>query len=114
MKTLYDASGTPVIVGRELGRGAEGAVFELPSEPDVVAKVYLAPVSQDKQTKLSAMPAMVTPAITSVAAWPLRTLHADRRSGAIVGFVMPSVSSWPNIHSLYSPAERKRRFPEVR
>jgi len=114
MTTLYDANGAPVIVGRELGRGGEGAVFELPSEPEIVAKVYHEAVSQDKQAKLAAMSTMVTPAITGVAAWPLRTLHADRRGGPVVGFVMPSVSSWPNIHCLYSPVERKRRFPEVR
>jgi DNA-binding helix-hairpin-helix protein with protein kinase domain len=113
MATLFDAAGTAVVTGREIGRGGEGAVFEIPNSPDQVAKVYHAAVSKEKQTKLATMSAIASPEMARVAAWPLRTIHSSR-GGSVVGFVMPSVSSWPDIHCLYSPVERKRRFPEVR
>jgi len=52
---LTDSSGRPVTLGTELGRGGEGAVFEVREHPGSVAKVYLSPPSRDTAAKLAAM-----------------------------------------------------------
>ncbi len=40
MKQLYDGEGRPITLTRELGRGGEGAVWEIAESPTLVAKVY--------------------------------------------------------------------------
>ncbi len=42
-------------LGKVLGRGGEGAVYELPASRDRVAKIYHQPVSADKAAKIEAM-----------------------------------------------------------
>jgi DNA-binding helix-hairpin-helix protein with protein kinase domain len=39
----FDPSGAPVHLGKELGRGGEGAVYEINGRPDFVAKIYFKP-----------------------------------------------------------------------
>src|SRR5213080_3507699 len=51
-------------------------------------------------------------ALTSIAAWPIGTLHKTS-SGPLVGFLMPKVSGYRPIHELYSPAQRKFCFPKA-
>ena len=52
---VFDAKGNPIKLGRQLGRGGEGAVFDAPSEPDYVAKIYHAAVPSDKAEKIQGM-----------------------------------------------------------
>lgn len=111
-RTLFTSRGTPVEVGRELGKGGEGSVFELPAIFGQVAKLYHAAPNLKKQAKLTYMASAVDQKLLDYAAWPQETLHASR-SGSVVGFLMPKVTSRDPIHMLYSPAHRKQERPKA-
>lgn len=98
-------------LGRELGRGGEGAVFEIRGQPDLVAKLYSKPISSSKQQKLVALIQRGGAKLSKAAAWPLSTIDTPRRG--TVGFVMPNLSSFRPLHLLYSPTSRKQQFPDA-
>ena len=106
---LLDARGNPIALGKELGRGGEGAVFDVVGQPDAVAKVYLKAPSAQHAAKLSAMAGMATPPLLKIAAWPTGTLHDP--SGPIAGFVMPKVGGHEPVFKLYGPKLRMQQFP---
>jgi DNA-binding helix-hairpin-helix protein with protein kinase domain len=97
--------------GRELGRGGEGAVFELADRADCVAKIYHSPPDPQKANKLVAMASGCTERLASIAAWPLETIHEP--SGRVVGFVMRKVTRHKDIHVLYGPKTRLREYPDA-
>ncbi|MGE3424782.1 MAG: hypothetical protein AB7N24_22255 [Dehalococcoidia bacterium] len=57
------------------------------------------------------MATAASPALLSIAAWPIDLL-TDKR-GAVRGFVMPRVVARRDIHELYSPKSRAEAFPEA-
>lgn len=109
--TLQDNLGAPVTIGAQLGRGGEGAVFEVRGNPQLVAKIYHQPPASDKAQKLSAMVQTHTPQLGQLAAWPMRTLHAGR-GAAPVGFLMPRISQGFDLHKVYAPRDRLRALPD--
>ncbi len=108
--TLY-SSRTRIQLGRKLGEGGEGAIFEIPARTDWIAKVYSKQPDAQKVQKLLEMPALVTESLRKIAAWPLDLLM--NRHNAVCGFVMPKISGRKDIHELYSPKSRTLSFPEV-
>jgi DNA-binding helix-hairpin-helix protein with protein kinase domain len=108
---LLDGQRHPITLGKELGRGGEGAVFEVMGQPDAVAKVYLKPPSTERAEKLSAMSGMATPPLLKIAAWPTGTLHDP--SGRVAGFTMPKVGGHEPAFKLYLPKLRLREFPSA-
>ncbi len=112
-KDLFFADGRPCSLGRRLGTGGEGAVFELqPLGQNVVVKVYHRPLKPDKQKKLISMARECDDALKQVAAWPVAGLHYGR-GGPVCGFLMPKVSGYEPIHKLYGPTHRKQVFPKA-
>lgn len=109
---LYDRSGKPVALGREIARGGEGAVVEVTHSPEFVAKIYHTTVDKDKGAKLATMARLATADLVLVAAWPTNTLH-EVPGGEVVGILMPRVTGYREIHQLYSPAQRKLHFPRA-
>ncbi|EJN10127.1 helix-hairpin-helix domain-containing protein [Herbaspirillum sp. YR522] len=112
VKTLYTSRGAPVPVGRELGKGGEASVYELPSLPDQVAKVYHEAPDNQKQEKLRFMSSAADDELTSYVAWPQGTLHSSQ-NGPVVGFLMPKVVNKEPIHMFYSPAHRRQAHPKA-
>jgi len=108
---LYNAEGHKIPVGRQLGRGGEGTVYEVVGS-SLVAKIYHQPVGRDKAEKLAGMAKEVAPDLLEVSAWPVSTLHRTP-GGPLTGFVMPKVTGYSEIHHLYSPAHRKVAFPKA-
>lgn len=104
------SDGSQVRLGRELGRGGEGAVHEI-TGTQLVAKVYARPPTATKIEKLRAMTRRNTPALLRIAAWPVDLLedHASR----VCGFLMPRVAGRHDVHQLYSPKSRRREFPHA-
>jgi DNA-binding helix-hairpin-helix protein with protein kinase domain len=98
-------------LGNKLGEGGEGAIYEIPSKPDCVAKVYLKQPDSQKIQKLLAMPALLSEPIKKIAAWPLDLL-LDQQN-IVRGFVMPKIAARKDIHELYSPKSRSIAFPEA-
>lgn len=109
---LFDQANRAITLSNRLGIGGEGSVFEIASDPNVVAKVYHKPASKENNAKLKAMVALANPSLLKVAAWPTMILR-DRPGGSTVGLVMPKVKNAKEIHTLYSPAHRKMQFPHA-
>jgi DNA-binding helix-hairpin-helix protein with protein kinase domain len=107
----FDPLGAPVHLGKELGRGGEGAVYEINGRPDSVAKIYLKPKPSGNDEKLAAMAAMADPKLLSLAAWPTSTLHGP--SGSTLGFVMPKIAGHSPVFKLYGPKLRLQEFPKA-
>lgn len=98
-------------LGQELGRGGEGTAFAIDGQRDRVAKIYAVPPDQRKIQKLAAMAETASPALLSIAAWPIDLLTDTK--GDVRGFVMPRVVARRDIHELYSPKSRAEAFPEA-
>ncbi len=113
-KTFVTSAGAAIQIGRELGKGGEGAVYEVPANHHVVAKLYNTHHTPDalKQAKLRFMATTADKELLSYAAWPQETLHKTR-NGPVVGFLMPKVSGRAPIHMLYSPAHRRQDYPQA-
>lgn len=111
-RTLYTAKGTPLNIGRELGKGGEGSVFEVPSLGGQVAKLYHKAPDSKKQAKLSFMASTADALLLNYVAWPQDTLHSSR-GGPVIGFLMPKVSGKDPIHMVYSPAHRRQDYPKA-
>lgn len=107
-----DQHGRNITLGKKIGTGGEGAVYEIVGVADFVAKIYHQPATQEKAAKLAAMAQLATPEILKFAAWPKATLHPNR-SGSTYGLILPRIKESHEIHELYSPAHRKTRFPRA-
>ena len=101
----------PVQLGRQLGKGGEGAVFEILGSPDRVAKIYLREASPERSAKLLAMQMLRTPALDALTAWPIEVLKLP--NGRVGGFVMANLRDSKDIHALYSPRSRVAEFPKA-
>ena len=111
-KTLFSSSGEVVQLGRELGRGGEGAVFELVPDSFFVAKVYLKPLDNKKQDKLRYMPTLKSERLNKYVAWPHAAL-TDGKAGPVVGYLMPKVAKHSPVQMWYSPARRRQDHPKA-
>ena len=103
-------AGNPIRLGREIAKGHEGAVHELPSMPGLVAKIYHSAPSPVRARKLQAMAAMPAAARPAGAAWPVAVVLDGAR---IAGFVMPRFENRRELHAVCAPAERKKTFPQA-
>ena len=110
-RQLVTQNGESVSIGAEIGRGGEGAVYQIQSQSNQVLKLYHSPVKREKAIKLAAMVRLQNSMLRSFSAWPEKTVH-HTQGGPTVGLVMPKVGDTTEIHELYSPAQRKSRFPD--
>jgi len=111
MKLFLGNTGRELEIGQLIGRGGEGSVYEVRHSPGRAVKIYAKPLDQLRVEKLSVMPALASPELLAVAAWPEQEVYNDR--GSIVGFVMPRFISAKDIHELYSPKSRLALFPSA-
>lgn len=113
-KTYVTGTGKAIEIGRELGKGGEGAVYEVPTNHHWAAKLYDARHQPDasKQAKLRYMATITDVELLRYTAWPQDTLHKTA-NGPVVGFLMPKVSGRAPIHMLYNPAHRRQDYPEA-
>lgn len=108
-----DQQGQPVRLGKELGRGGQGAVYEISGQAGTVAKIYLKRPDPVDVLKLVALSQVSTPQLLSVSAWPQVILRDP--TGQIQGFVMPLVSDteYHELHNLYRITSRRQAFPQA-
>ncbi len=111
MPKYYDSQGQSYVLTDQIGRGGEGTVFFCPNDLALVAKIYHAPVDDEKAEKLRWMAENKNDQLLKVAAWIVDTLH-DQPNGKTVGFLMPNVKA-KEIHELYSLKSRRVHFPEA-
>ena len=104
-------------LGKELGAGGEGSVYDIRNKPDLVAKIYHPERrTSDVIKKLDLM--IQYPPRTEdeysghlYVAWP-RSLIYDSADNAI-GFVMPKVNKKNVLFDYYNPSLRKRNAQQV-
>ncbi|MBD2676247.1 MULTISPECIES: tetratricopeptide repeat protein [Nostoc] len=98
-----------------LGRGGEACVYAVPSDNNLVAKIYHKPSSAHAE-KLQAMlanpPENPTASLGHISiAWPEDLLHAADGSNGILGFLMPRIQGMRPIIDFYNPRTRRQHCP---
>src|SRR5215468_9425674 len=101
-----------VRLGRRIGIGAEGAVYEIKDRGDLAAKIYHEPPPPEKAEKLVVLSALGNESLYNLLAWPVDVLR-DSSGGAVVGFMMKRISGAEEVHALHSPKSRLQKFPEA-
>jgi len=113
LKPFLDSSGSRILLGKKIGSGGEGDVYELlNSHKDLVAKIYHKPLEAQKQEKLLLMARGCNDELKAISAWPTDVLHA-REGGPVVGFLMPKIADYEPVHKVYGPTHRKETFPHA-
>jgi DNA-binding helix-hairpin-helix protein with protein kinase domain len=113
LKPFFDSAGTRIHLGKKIGSGGEGDVYEiLPAHTNVVAKIYHKPLEAQKQEKIRIMARGCNDELKSISAWPTDVLHA-REGGPVVGFLMPKILDYEPVHKVYGPIHRKEHFPHA-
>ncbi|MFN6514452.1 MAG: tetratricopeptide repeat protein [Nostoc sp. CreGUA01] len=98
-----------------LGRGGEACVYTVPSDANLVAKIYHKPSSAHAE-KLQAMlanpPENPTASLGHISiAWPEELLYAADGSNGILGFLMPRIQGMRPIIDFYNPRTRRQHCP---
>src|SRR5262245_11936698 len=110
---IFHTSQSEIVrLGWRIGTGAEGEVYEIQDNSDLVAKVYHEPPPQEKAEKLVVLSRLGNERLFNLSAWPVSTLR-DAPDGEVVGFVMKKISQAEEVHALHSPKSRLQKFPEA-
>ncbi len=110
---IFHTSQSDIVrLGRRIGIGAEGEVYEIQDNSDLVAKVYHEPPPPEKAEKLVVLSRLGNERLFNLSAWPVSTLR-DAPDGEVVGFVMKKISQAEEVHALHSPKSRLQKFPEA-
>jgi DNA-binding helix-hairpin-helix protein with protein kinase domain len=96
---------------KELGKGGEGAVYEVDGQPDLVAKIYFTEPDAHKSSKILAMVNAQNERLLKLAAWPIGSAHLQ--SGKLIGFLMHKLENYKPLFELYSPKLRMQTFPKA-
>src|SRR5215813_6130078 len=99
-------------LGRRIGIGAEGKVYEIQDRSDLVAKIYHEPPPPEKAEKLVALSRLGNERLFNLSAWPVDVLR-DAPNGSVAGFIMKKISQAEEVHALHSPKSRLQKFPDA-
>src|SRR5215471_15782708 len=109
-RIFHTAQSDIVRLGRLIGTGAEGEVYEIQDNSDLVAKVYHEPPQPEKAEKLVILSRLGNERLFNLSAWPVSTLR-NAPDGEVAGFVMKKVREAEEVHTLHSPRSRLQKFP---
>ena len=107
----------PITLGRELGAGGEGAVFDIRDQPDVVVKIYHPERRTSNVFKKLELMIQYPPRAEDehsghlYVAWPKHLIY-DSADNAI-GFAMPKVNKKNSLFDYYNPSRRKKNAQHV-
>jgi DNA-binding helix-hairpin-helix protein with protein kinase domain len=98
-----------------LGRGGEACIYAVPSDGNLVAKVYHKPTvahAHKLQAMLANPPENPTANLGHISiAWPQDLILAADGSDRIVGFLMPRIRGMRPIIDFYNPRTRREHCP---
>lgn len=98
-----------------LGRGGEACIYAVPSDGNLVAKVYHKPTEQHGRKLLAMLanpPENPTASLGHISiAWPYEPLKAVDGSDRIVGFLMPRIRGMRPAIDFYNPRTRREHCP---
>jgi len=110
---MIDSQGRPVRLGRELGRGGEGSVFEVEGAENLAAKIYhRTPLEGEHVEKLETMVSLWSERLETVSAWPRSLLYKAQNRHAC-GFLLPRIVAARQLHELYGSSNRRQHFPDA-
>jgi DNA-binding helix-hairpin-helix protein with protein kinase domain len=109
VKYRYSAGGT-LTLGKKLGEGGEGAVYQTLERPELVTKIYAKPPTRLHLAKLEAMITAADPTLRSVSAWPVGVVYGGAQPA---GFTMPRLVAQYPLHDLLGPKRRQAIFPSA-
>ncbi|MCA9231950.1 MAG: hypothetical protein KDA57_14980 [Planctomycetales bacterium] len=110
---MIDSEGRPVRIGREIGRGGEGSVFEVEGASNLAAKVYhKLPLASDQVEKLETMVACWSEELELISAWPRSLLYKAAGKG-VCGFLLPKIVDARQLHELYGFTNRRLHYPDA-
>ncbi|MBF2066709.1 MAG: tetratricopeptide repeat protein [Calothrix sp. C42_A2020_038] len=98
-----------------LGRGGEACIYTVPTDAELVAKVYHKP-TEEHHSKLSVMlaypPENPTACLGHISiAWPQELIYSGDGSNRIIGFLMPRIRGMRPIIDFYNPRTRRQHCP---
>src|SRR5581483_5361105 len=92
MEQLFHTSQAgQICLGRRIGGGGEGKVYEIHGSDDLVAKIYHEPPPVEKAEKLVALARLGTERLFRLSAWPVDVLR-DKPGGQVTGFVIGDIN----------------------
>ena len=110
---MIDSNGQPVRLGKEIGRGGEGSVFEVEGLENVAAKIYhQTPLEEEHVEKLETMVSRWSEKLEMISAWP-RSLLYKAQGNKACGFLLPKIVNARQLHELYGSSNRRQHFPEA-
>jgi DNA-binding helix-hairpin-helix protein with protein kinase domain len=104
-----DRNGNVINIGRKLGKGGEGTVYEVQGKPGMVLKIYHK-YDEERSKKITLMTKLKNETLLKYTAWPTETVKDER--GKVIGFLMPAAKG-KEVHILYSPKNRLNEFEHV-
>lgn len=107
---LLDHRGREIILGKKLGEGGEGIVYQVRNRPTEAVKIFHR-VERERVEKLRAMSALTTKRLENYTAWVTSLVYSD--SGECIGYTQPFLAGYQPIHLLYNPKSRAKKFPEA-
>lgn len=114
MARYTTASGKSISLGKKLGAGGEGAVYDIAGAPKLVAKIYHPHrLNHALANKVRAMvvdppeDATRQPPLNHVSiAWPIDVVMNGRN---FVGYIMPKLPKSDDLYDLLQPQQRKKQ-----
>lgn len=110
-RTFIDGKGHRHKLGKKLGSGAEGDVYAVESNSELVAKLYSASAAAGRAEKVTLMARHTTELLERFVAWPCDVL-LDGPGGRVSGFLMRKASG-RQLHDLYGPKSRLQYYPQA-
>lgn len=112
---FFTSDGKAIELGRQIGTGGEGTVYEIQGRDDLVAKIYHEPPTPEKAEKLIALARIGAERLFNLSAWPMDVVSdkAFGMKGNVLGFIMRRVGQAEEVHALHSPKSRLQKFPEA-
>jgi DNA-binding helix-hairpin-helix protein with protein kinase domain len=105
---LVTTSGLRLTVGKSLGKGGEGFIYQVEGGRPFAVKLYLEGMAAERREKVRAMIADKLFERTSFVAFPIEEVTAK---GVFAGFTMRQVVAAKLLHQLCTPGDRKIEFP---
>jgi len=115
LRYLSNQEIVPLNLNVSLGRGGEACVYTVPTDSNLVAKVYHKPTTQHAhklQVMLAHPPENPTASLGHISiAWPSEMLKSADGQQKIIGFLMPRIRGMRPAIDFYNPLTRRQHCP---